>query len=317
MINLISAVKKGRYTLEKRAETIKDSRRYWNPGSTNPEVKPSTSRDETPSCVDAENSVTYPNNSSPQSDTADSNSSSSSDVTIRSLLKSPPASVASMGSPFPAFSDIDWNMCGGNDIEDAMTSGGECCQPHLDFLLRPKNQDYNVDMGENLNLRKETRMEDTSPMSQSLLSLLDDVMSTSSGSTCEEMGGNVPTIHKFVQNKQSKTGLKLIDAIDNLSKSLQEHRTFLKNTERPSASRILSGLYDQDEGVEQFMTKIDCPPSDLDEAIANNCEDNDRLMDRIIRQTVDAYAQQNIMNRGFMAKIPDFQHRFLVNILFK
>ena len=55
------------------------------------------------------------------------------------------------------------------------------------------------------------------------------------------------------------------------------------------------------------MRKINTTPNDLDEAITKNVNDDDDLLERVIKQTTDAYAQQNIMNRGFMAKISDYQ----------
>ena len=61
------------------------------------------------------------------------------------------------------------------------------------------------------------------------------------------------------------------------------------------------------------MRKINTLPNDLDEAITKNVKDDDDLLERVIKQTTDAYAQQNIMNRVFMAKISDYQHRYLVH----
>ena len=325
-IHIFSAVKKGRYTLEKRAETIKDSREYWKTSSALSSKEPSSraSPHAKTSSVNLESLVTYASSSSSQSDSSENvDSPSSSDSVIRSVLVSPPGSLFSLDTPEPACLDLDENSRGqsgeGGSVAfsqnyDQINFVDPCDRTEdlelTGYIWDQQNLLQGGNMAVNFEYETDSAMASTPQMGLRLSdSLADDAHPTGTDAFSGARNSNLAAIHGLLRNR----GYGLIEAIDNLSKTLKEHRTFHSDPEPPTASRVLSGLFDQDESLEQFMKKINSPPNDLDEAIANSLNDDQGLLDGVIKQTTDAYAQQNIMNRGFMAKISDFQHRYLVH----
>ena len=326
----LTAVKKGRYTLEKRAETIKDSREYWKSNPTLPSKEPRISPPAEPPSDNAESTVIYAGSSSSRSDTSESvDSPPNSDLTIKSMLMSPPGSQFNVGTPQTDTLDIDGSPCVGSGLCGPVASNENydqevnfvgLCDGTEDvglagYIGDQQNQLHERNLVADLEFETEAPMTPTPQMCHTLSDpFADDAIPTETATLSGSMNSNLSEIHKILGTSSigDSSGYKLAEAIDNLSKTLREHRTFFIDPEGPTASRILSGLFDQDESLEQFMRKINTPPNDLDEAITNNVNDDDALLDRVIKQTTDAYAQQNIMNRGFMAKISDFQHRHLV-----
>ena len=326
-----SAVKKGRYTLEKRAETIKDSREYWKSNSTLPSKEPRISQPAESPSDNAESSVTYASSSSSRNDTSENvDSPPSSDLTIKSMLISPPGSLFSNDTPKTDSLDIEENPCAGSGVDVPVASNENydqevnfvgLCDGTEDvglagYIGDQQNQLHEENLVSDLEFETEVTMTSTPQMCHSLLDpLADDAIPTETATSSGSMNSNLSEIRRILGTSSigDGSGYKLVEAIDNLSKTLRKHRTFFIDPDRPTASRILSGLFDQDESLEQFMRKINTTPNDLDEAITKNVNDDDDLLDRVIKQTTDAYAQQNIMNRGFMAKISDYQHRYLVH----
>ena len=240
------------------------------------------------------------------------------------MLMSPPGSLFSLDTPDPASLDMDENCCGVSGVGEPLASsqnhdqevnfvelcGGTEELGLAGYIGNQQNLLHERNVATNFEYETESAMASTPRMGLSLSdSLPNDAVPTEAEDLSGTKNSNLAPIQELLRNR----GYGLIEAIDNLSKTLKEHRTFHSDPNQPTASKILSGLFDQDESLEQFMKKINAPPNDLDEAITNNINDDEGLLDGVIKQTTDAYAQQNIMNRGFMAKISDFQHRFLVH----
>ncbi len=63
--------------------------------------------------------------------------------------------------------------------------------------------------------------------------------------------------------------------------------------------------------IRDLFQSIQHPADALDIALAKAADEN---LDKLIDQTIEAFDKQNFLTRGFLAKMPDYQHRFLVRV---
>ena len=74
----------------------------------------------------------------------------------------------------------------------------------------------------------------------------------------------------------------------------------------------LKGFSTEKQDCESIITlfnSIQHPADALDIALARADDEN---LSKLIDQTIEAFDKQNFLTRGFLAKLPDYQHRFLV-----
>ena len=63
------------------------------------------------------------------------------------------------------------------------------------------------------------------------------------------------------------------------------------------------------DSIQSLFKSVQHPADALDIALAKADEEN---LDKLIDQTIEAFDKQNFLTRGFLAKVPDYQHKFLV-----
>ena len=61
--------------------------------------------------------------------------------------------------------------------------------------------------------------------------------------------------------------------------------------------------------IDDLFDYINNPVDELDLALSMVAGDD---FDRLIEDTIEAFDKQNFVTRGFLAKLPELQHRFLV-----
>ena len=116
------------------------------------------------------------------------------------------------------------------------------------------------------------------------------------GNSCEEQEGS--------QNSQAMLdkllGLKTL--FKDPTNTTEFKTDYLKgfNTEKQDCDSLLS-----------LFSSIQHPADALDIALARADDEN---LNRLIDQTIEAFDKQNFLTRGFLAKMPDYQHKFLVRV---
>ena len=67
------------------------------------------------------------------------------------------------------------------------------------------------------------------------------------------------------------------------------------------------------DSILSLFSSIQHPADALDIALARADDEN---LNKLIDQTIEAFDKQNFLTRGFLAKMPDYQHKFLVMVFF-
>ena len=65
------------------------------------------------------------------------------------------------------------------------------------------------------------------------------------------------------------------------------------------------------DSISSLFSSIQHPADALDIALARADDEN---LNKLIDQTIEAFDKQNFLTRGFLAKMPDYQHKFLVMV---
>ncbi len=379
------AVKKGRYTLERRAETIKESKRYWTSVSDNHESPPANNpalSTVSESHFPFKSEVSFPAQSSQQHQTTTSNSlkrqslsfssnSSSFDSDPGLRLQDDGSLLGGGGEAMLGFlgdtdsgllqtADPDLNTLNIQQGHHASTS--DMFLPHSGYadtanrsikalLTAPHspvlvpNSEHNIsdspftDVNSPLSSFSHDSFGETTPgfvgsvssngLSSTSASVslcnpaeqsnnihvtqsMDSIINAQLSENAEigglfTNGGKLPASLDVNHDPQSESTIeKLLDL-----KALFKDPTNLREFKTDYLKGFKTEKQDCDS-IETLFKSVQRPADALDIALAD-ANSGDENLDKLIDQTIEAFDKQNFLTRGFLAKMPDYQHRFLVS----
>ena len=238
---------------------------------------------------------------------------------VRSLLISPPGTPFSTTSIPPVSSNVDINF--------TLSPGTADLQQSNSFMSIPESHE----------VPSMTTIEELSPIPMQSTSITFDRPTDRMKSTplcfISEMPSDVENLSQ-VEWLQSEAERTLRDANNNgdrqnvnvtptimeakwnleeamvkLKEALRQNTISNEQQQMRTTGSFLASFFDHDESVEGFLKSISSPASDFDETLGN---EDDGTLDKLIERTIDAFGLSNNMTRGYLAKIPEYQHKFLV-----
>ncbi len=359
------AVKKGRYTLEKRAETIKDSREYWNSnpglsatnhgvqtgdlceGPTRPTQQPSQPTFEQQDATAA--SAHFAGITSPQPQfspkqpipaVVDVNHNSYEPMNTEDVQFQIPASGPATSSSY--FGDTKYAAFEHSSLQALLLSplppaprdyscdqdSGFAPSPNSGFELVPEN--YEVETATDCYPDPELQT-DFFPASLAAslgYSAIDEQPDVPCPSNCVDVVETDSPTDDFPEDLSTTRNISPKDTASSGQSGYSSEVTqqqeeagvappVTEKTEAPATVDESRGSgcwseYDPNEGVHQFLESIHSPANALDVALVTN-EDDNSCLDALIDQVIDGFNMQNFMNRGFLAKLPQYQHKFMVS----
>ena len=101
----------------------------------------------------------------------------------------------------------------------------------------------------------------------------------------------------------------LADAMEQLLNSFNSHS---EENELIDDSTSSNG-FNPNEGAAEFLKTVTESPSELDAAlVSSDVGDDSNNLDKLTDLATDAYYKQNFVTRGFLAKLPGYQHNYMV-----
>ena len=382
MMLLVSftAVKKGRYTLERRAETIMESRKYWTTKteSTTPTTNTQPTASSKPAPADSEAIAKYlfssniQNQTEHQSDiqpapgvrpgkrsshsfsSTSSSFDSDSGLNLQDDLISSESMLSLLTNNDPIMlesetaMDIPENKQPINDVFMPKSMYTSKCTDNnaLKSLLAIPSSPYykaatpdttttdsdlnaaeNSALLSNLHEFPEDVIPDTTNMANLETQLLSNNVNEATNE--EQMSQILGNFSAHVPSIQASSDTEILASIvgrdspnrDGEQKDSQSVidkllglKTLFKDPKNTTEFKTdyLKGFSTEKqdcESVESLFNSIRHPADALDIALAKADDEN---LSKLIDQTIEAFDKQNFLTRGFLAKLPDYQHRFLV-----
>ena len=378
---LSTAVKKGRYTLERRAETIIESRKYWT-----------AKTDDSASNQDSKAKASAPDPTDPEVIAKflfSSGSQRQSDHTTNVNEPQPGQAVRPAKRSSHSFSSTSssFDSDSGLQIQDDIMSSESMLSllTNNDPILMGSESAMDIPETSKLSINEafdpKSLYTCEGPNNTALKSLLatpsspyykvatPDTTTLDSEQVAPSGSAPLPTLHEFNPSEDVSSDSAMMPNIEsqllghNVNEStsdtqmpelLENFSTEVDSTQPPLEQEIsqngglghrenqsqamldkllgLKTLFKDPNNTTEFKTdylkgfnteKQDCdsllslfssiqhPADALDIALARADDEN---LNKLIDQTIEAFDKQNFLTRGFLAKMPDYQHKFLVMV---